>query len=65
MHAAIAPSTAIAITTIGKAASTAYSVPDVEAVAKAHLRAETRKWLRYSQLVTNLLTTSVAGSAPG
>jgi PadR family transcriptional regulator PadR len=32
---------------------------------KAHLRAETRKWLRYSQLVTNLLTTSVAGSASG
>jgi PadR family transcriptional regulator, regulatory protein PadR len=28
---------------------------------KAHLRAETKKWLRYSQVVTGLLTTSVAG----
>src|SRR3954464_11105346 len=28
---------------------------------KAYLRAETKKWLRYSQIVTGLLTTSVAG----
>ena len=28
---------------------------------KAHLRAETKKWLRYSEVVTGLLTTSVAG----
>ena len=28
---------------------------------KAYLRAETRKWLRYSEVVTGLLTTSVAG----
>jgi PadR family transcriptional regulator, regulatory protein PadR len=27
---------------------------------KAHLRAETKKWLRYSSVVTGLLTTSVA-----
>jgi PadR family transcriptional regulator, regulatory protein PadR len=31
------------------------------AAGKAHLRAETKKWLRYSQVVTGLLTTSVAG----
>jgi len=30
---------------------------------KAYLRAETKKWLRYSQVVTGLLTTSVAGRA--
>jgi PadR family transcriptional regulator PadR len=28
---------------------------------KAYLRAETKKWLRYSEVVTGLLTTSVAG----
>jgi PadR family transcriptional regulator PadR len=30
------------------------------AAGKAHLRAETKKWLRYSRVVTGLLTTSVA-----
>lgn len=28
---------------------------------KAYLRTETKKWLRYSEVVTGLLTTSVAG----
>src|SRR5262245_15594706 len=28
---------------------------------KAYLRAETKRWLRYSEVVTGLLTTSVAG----
>ena len=34
---------------------------DATAAGKAHLRAETKKWLRYSAVVTGLLTTSVAG----
>jgi transcriptional regulator len=33
------------------------------AAGKAHLRAETKKWIRYSRVVTGLLTTSVAGRA--
>ena len=32
------------------------------ATGKAYLRAETKKWLRYSSVVTGLLTESVAGS---
>jgi len=32
---------------------------------KAHLRAETKKWLQYSRVVTGLLTTSVAGRSAG
>src|SRR3954464_2924031 len=31
------------------------------AAGKTHLRTETKKWLRYSRVVTGLLTTSVAG----
>jgi transcriptional regulator len=31
------------------------------AAGKAYLRAETKKWLRYSRVMTGLLTTSVAG----
>jgi transcriptional regulator len=34
------------------------------AAGKTYLRAETKKWLRYSQVMTGLLTTSVAGRAP-
>ena len=37
---------------------------ETTALGKTHLRAETKKWLRYSQVVTDLLTTSVAGRAP-
>src|SRR4051812_29218008 len=32
------------------------------AAGKAYARAEIRKWLRYSRVVTGLLTTSVAGA---
>ena len=35
------------------------------AAGKAHLRAETKKWLRYSEVVTGLLTTSVAARPSG
>jgi transcriptional regulator len=34
---------------------------DATPAGKTHLRAETKKWLRYSRVVTGLLTTSVAG----
>jgi PadR family transcriptional regulator, regulatory protein PadR len=34
---------------------------EATAAGKAHLRAETKRWLRYSVVVTGLLTTSVAG----
>ncbi len=34
---------------------------DSTSTGKTHLRDETKKWLRYSHLVTGLLTTSVAG----
>jgi len=33
---------------------------EATAAGKAYLRAETKKWLRYSRVVTGLLTTSVA-----
>jgi transcriptional regulator len=36
---------------------------DATPAGKAHLRAETRKWLRYARVVTGLLTTSVARRA--
>jgi PadR family transcriptional regulator PadR len=36
---------------------------DATTAGKAHLRAETKKWLRYSKIVTGLLTTSVAARA--
>jgi PadR family transcriptional regulator PadR len=35
------------------------------ASGKAHLRTETKKWLRYSKLITGLLTTSVAARSAG
>src|SRR5215218_208197 len=35
---------------------------DSTTAGKAHLRAETKKWLRYADVVTGLLTTSVAGT---
>ena len=35
------------------------------AAGKAHLRAETKKWIRYARVVTGLLTTSVAGRSAG
>ena len=33
------------------------------AAGKAYLRTETKKWLRYSRVMTGLLTTSVAGQS--